>query len=1232
MTSATLTIRDTIARDLTKEIPGAGVVKVAETALLATDLREYVLTTQLAAEYAKVLERVVDAARPATTPSDRVGIWVSGFFGSGKSHFAKLLGHILADTPTPEGGSRELFRQHLQSGRPKDDRVAELLQEAQTYKLKAHLVAFDISAKAASSGHVGLTLLRAFYESLGLSSVISFATVEAELQKLGRYDAFVELYRQTNGTGWADDRDLVSSDIAMATSLAKLWPERYPSMETAQQSLGLALDEFDRLSIDGVVTRLSEWVASRSTSKEPLDLVFVVDEVGAWAGRRLERIEQIRSLIETFASRGGGRLWLIATSQERLSDVVSNSTELDSPRDAEQLLQRLEARFPVNVHLESGEVGTVIETRILRKRAPARPALEALWESESGTLRDIAEPPGLELNGQYPAADKDRFIADYPFLPYQLPAAADIFGNMRGVKVSSGQRSMLKVALDATAAIADRPVGAVVAWDQIFDSANRGNEFADEAYLSSQGLEFIAKADRDLEGTTPLDRPSRLLKVLWLVQQAQRIPRTVRNLARLLVTALDVNVLQLERDVEATLEALAKLSYVRKDPASQEWKFLTPDEVTIERLISRIATEVGETDVRRERQQMFAERLKALLPGRLTMGATNTTFEYGVFLNDAPIANDSAAVGLRAYFASASQAQKVAEDYAAYLSAPEVYWTITVPARLEERLRRAMAIERLQGDPEFGQIATQRTREEARKLESEAAQLRADAGQAVDGALRDGTVYAGGGQDHLGAGSGQAKTRIEEAIRDRLAIVFDRFPDGDRTFNPSNVERLLAVAPGDRRSLDPSIGLFDETGHVHDHHPVAEELLTYLRSSTRTEGQDVAAHFRSKPFGWPADLIRYAAAALFADGRLSLVDRSGRRYDNPKESAARAQLGTGGFKTIRLDVEESPLMVEEIAAARKLLQDLGHQAPDAAVATILDSAARFRQQAAGRLTYVTQATQAGFPLPAAYSVIGTLLDEVGGTGTPATRVRSMLLRSDDLMAADAALKRLELFSKDHGFDQYARSQRLLAAALDGGLLDDPTWGPVVTQARDEMQAMVDQRRVLDEWNAAFSVERAQLITGFKSIYLPLRADVSDRTMAARDAVLKSPEYDALKVEHRVKVLGAFMADGRPLAEIKAAELKGDDDLIRANEVYSIAHLRTKLASLPSVLADAQRMVLQLLAEQQEEEGRPSVYAWNPQAAFAGTTFSTEAEVDAAFGTVAEKLKALVRDGKTVKVL
>src|SRR5581483_4818287 len=334
-------------------------------------------------------------------------------FGTGKSHFAKVAGHLLADTPVGGDTARGLFAQLLHAGKPDDERVRELVQEAATYKLKAHLVAFDIQAQHVAGpdgGSAAVTFLRAFYSSLGLSTVLAFAERELELQAAGAYDRFPEL---------------------------------------AHESLELALNELLAPNVEGVVDRMLRWLDAREKAEgAPQRLVFVADEVGAWAGRDLQRIEQLRALVETVATRGRGKIWLLVTSQERLSAVVQNAPFGDAGT-AQQYQQRLEARFPVNVHLESSGIGTVIEDRVLRKRPKARPELERLWAAHEGQLADIAEPPGLEMGGSYPRPDRERFVADYPFLPYQLPAAADIFSGIRGVKVSSGARSMIRVAFDA---------------------------------------------------------------------------------------------------------------------------------------------------------------------------------------------------------------------------------------------------------------------------------------------------------------------------------------------------------------------------------------------------------------------------------------------------------------------------------------------------------------------------------------------------------------------------------------------------------------------------------------------------------------------------------------------------------------------------------------------------------------------------------------------------------------
>ncbi len=289
MTAATSikTVRDTIERSLANE--PQSVVYVGEGSKLFADFDEYVLTDHLAKDYATVLEPIVIAAKPPGEDTNKVGIWVSGFFGSGKSHFAKIAGHLLADSEVDGTGetARSMFRRLLRQGKPADDTVAELLQQASTYQLDFHLVAFDIQAFHAdvANHNVGLTFLRAFYSSLGLSDVVAFAERELELQRAGKYVAFLTLYEEKFGRPWADDRDATMYDLELAACLAELMPERYSSQELAQKSLEISLQDYANLNIDGVVDRLKRWLEQQSTaSGRPKRLIFVADEVGAWAG------------------------------------------------------------------------------------------------------------------------------------------------------------------------------------------------------------------------------------------------------------------------------------------------------------------------------------------------------------------------------------------------------------------------------------------------------------------------------------------------------------------------------------------------------------------------------------------------------------------------------------------------------------------------------------------------------------------------------------------------------------------------------------------------------------------------------------------------------------------------------------------------------------------------------------------------------------------------------------
>jgi len=175
--------------------------------------------------------------------------------------------------------------------------------------------------------------------------------------------------------------------------------------------------------------------------------------------------------------------------------------------------------------------------------------------------------------------------------------------------------------------------------------------------------------------------------------------------------------------------------------------------------------------------------------------------------------------------------------------------------------------------------------------------------------------------------------------------------------------------------------------------------------------------------------------------------------------------------------------------------------------------------------------------------------------------------------------------------------------------------------------------VLDEWDGAFSTYRADVVEAYRAAYTPLRKELNERVTQARAAITSMPEYDQLAFSDKSRVRVEFLGDGQPLAEVSLPELRDEEQLLAATEEYSIAHLRSALAALDSVVGQARARVLELYGKEQRQRGeKEKVAMWRPAEAFAGKRFTTEEEVDESFDKEKEKVKALVRQGKTVQVL
>jgi hypothetical protein len=624
---------------------------------------------------------------------------------------------------------------------------------------------------------------------------------------------------------------------------------------------------------------------------------------------------------------------------------------------------------------------------------------------------------------------------------------------------------------------------------------------------------------------------------------------------------------------------------------------------------------VAAKDVRDEAAKLYSERLKAL--GSIVVGNSGTTFDYGVQLNATPLKNDPAPVQLKVFFDSSPAGRRVVEGYAAYVEDSAVYWTVPVPERLEERLRRIIAIGRLRSDAKFNEIRTTKTDFEADKLAEEANQIRRQATEDLHRALGQGTLYWGGGSRALNEAVSKdtnvpARAGVEDAVKDRIALKYPR------------IERLLEVPPSKRASLDPELGLFDSDGHVHADNILAASLVTYLNGSTKTSGADLRQHFGAPDFGWPVHLPRYIATALFVDGRVALVDRSGKRHDNPTSPDARTVIGSRDFGSTRVVVEENPLTPAEVTAVRELLRDLGETTKDNSELTLHDAARTLLQKLEKRLGTTERAKAVNLPLPLIYDELRSAMDDVAGGGSRSTTLRALLAHSDVLRGGNAALGELESFVQNRGLDQYQRAERMVELARQTGLEDDLEVGEAVAHARAQIEDLKTQRRVIDEWLGAYESARTEILGAYRSRYAPVYAEARERVDAGRAAILDDPDFARLGPKS-LQVRVRFMGAGCSLQEIPNVPLTGEADLIAATASFSLPLLRARIDEVDRSVAKAQAMIAELLAEKPMD----TQATWSTTL-LTGKVFSSEASVDNAFDAEKDKIKALIRQGKTVR--
>jgi hypothetical protein len=1241
------TIRDIIKRDIGVKVEG--VVKVFDRAALANEIREYVVTDKIEDELKRICDtftHVSETLRHGGTARDVMGMWVSGFFGSGKSHFAKVLGGLFQNDPMGDGVEErciDAFCRHLSDGpRGKDIRLR--LGEIKL-NTQIRTIAFEIKARQSlnNPNSVGEILLSEFYRHIGLAENFVVARIERSLQKRGLLDKLAQAYETAYSVPWRSPEgrdDLMTVRRRLGEVLPRVDPTEYPDERGAKNSLG---DSFrhEKITAEGIADELVAWVdAQKPTGGKVQHLVFVIDEMGTFIGDSSDRIAELNSLAEMVGNKGKGKVWLIVTSQQDLEKVV------DRTNFQPALVGRLNARFELKPHLISDEITKVVSERILKKHPSEEADLRTLYKTHEGHLAELAD---LKASRRLDTISERAFIDAYPFLPHQIRLAQDIFEALSGFRISGGVRSMIAVVMEALQDLADEPLGVLASFDQVFDAVQ--NDLLSQEYLGASGVRAIYESDERLPGTAV--EASRVLKVLWLLQRVTWVPRIPETLAKLLVRDLTTGVAPLREKVEATLQALQEAGYVSRDEATGEWKFLNERERTIEQAVQEMVRPGGSKSVsiatiRRTAQQICKEEVitrKRLVSFTVTYGTTKVPFSYGVHL-DGEAVETGPEIEVRFTSPLASGRKQEVDDarrqnQAGGVKGKTIWWMADAPDTLEARFRRYEALVKVTGDKRFTEDASADTQDALSEKRKERDELKGGLAKDLERAFRAGTVLYGGQEISLD-GTCDLTEPVRSALQAIIPNVYPRFGIADRPFDfAKQLKGLLNPAVTNLAKIAPELDLFDTQGSLQRESPLVSQVLEVL-ADLEDEGIDPDGArllevkegkgfkgFQRPPFGWPDELVRLVLAASFRAGAV-YIERQTAAGPAPLYEYQGADELFGkitAFKKLTFRVAETPLSVEQIKRASKALIAMGVSGTAESGNAIAAAVRQLGSALRSRLDDAKTRHQQGLPIPDAVLGAEGALAAPTSVKDPTAAVTAFLAEEATWKALYQGLEALRVFLEANRHTLYESYRRLLAMAAQHPLPDGHPELTAFAQARKDMEAMVADKVVIARWSDYHSACDGAF-AAYRDAYLEAYETVRKAAQEAVAAINAGEAYRNAPSPKRDEMLGKVFGTGRA-CYYPPITLSSVETLLEAAGKRSLTSLEQAVIALPGYQAQVEGELRALVTPPPAAGAK--IFEWRPVQSLAGKQFATEADVDHTLDSVADDLKARIRDGYTIVV-
>ena len=832
-------IKDMFAKKIDREIQGVIIVGQGEETNVSQELEEYVVTKELQkhfADFFNAYKKSIDG----TTP--KMGVWISGFFGSGKSHFLKILSYLLDNKLV---GDKHAIDYFIDDKKITDNKVLSDMQLAAD--IPADVVLFNIDSKSESNGKqnkdaIVNVFLKVFNEMQGFcSSMPHIADLERRLVEVGRFDEFKEAFEDEYGDPWEESRK--DFDFIQDSVVDTLVNMDYMSEAAARNWCEKAIETYT-ISIEDFAKRVKSYIDSKGENHH---VVFLVDEIGQYIGDDSKLMLNLQTVTEELGKECLGRAWVIVTSQQDIDSITKVKGNDFS---------KIQGRFDTRLSLSSANVDAVIKKRILDKTDTAAQTLRLLYEQKATIIKNLIVFNDSVEKKLY--ANENDFTESYPFVPYQFNLLANVLTSIRthgasGKHLSEGERSMLALFKESASTLKDREMGVIVPFHRFYDALENFLDHSHKGVISKAYSNSYINPDQKDSDVFAIN----VLKTLFMIKYVMEIESNIDNITSLMIENIDDDRIELKGKVEEAIKILMRQMLVQKN--GNLYVFLTDEEQEINNEIEKENVEMSE--VITKISEMIFEDIFTEKKYRYPEFGGRYSFSFNQIVDDRPYkSNQTCDIGLRILTPWYDGGMDDATLRMMSGQGREVLVVLPNDDEFLTEMRAYLKIERFIRKNTSLKLAKYESIKETKNVEMR--ERNANAKLYLTEGLKEATVYVNG--DIVRLSAKEVNSKVNEALGRLVKTVFHKLSYIDTAMGEADIRKLLHSTN--------QLQMLPEAGTIANAHAL-DDVQGYIamnsRNHMKTSMKSVKDRFMKAPYGFVEDDIHWLVACLFKRGDIA---------------------------------------------------------------------------------------------------------------------------------------------------------------------------------------------------------------------------------------------------------------------------------------------------------------------------------------------------------------------------